>query len=346
MILSRCLRRGRGPGFTLIELLVVIAIIAILIGLLLPAVQKVREAANRSSCTNNLKQIGLACHNFEGTYGFFPRSGFSISLTSTGVDRPVVDPVTNLPNYVSRVQNGSVAYRGLGMSDRGPKEQPGSAFWCLLPYLEQANAYRLQDYSVGVKTLICPSRGRQQPQAAPDSDPIYNGTNSPQTDVWNPEGHPNLFCKTDYAINRLVSPSGVSGGVATAPLRVNDVADGTTNTLLVGEKAMDITLYNTGTWWYDEPAMVGGTAGTSRGDRSGSTALFPDAALDPRDPTAHDALEFFTHGTGSFGSRHPGVVQFALCDGSVRVIPFGTPTAVIQLLLDPSDGMVVEIPGN
>jgi prepilin-type N-terminal cleavage/methylation domain-containing protein/prepilin-type processing-associated H-X9-DG protein len=343
MVLSRY--RGQGRGFTLIELLVVIAIIGILIALLLPAVQKVREAANRASCTNNLKQIGLACHNFHDTYGFFPKSGYGIRDSGNPpsgydwIDDDQIDP-DGLPYYISRIQNGSLAHRGLGRADRDPKVQPGSAFWSILEYVEQGNAYRARFYGAVIKTYLCPSRARTSPQAAPEPiDPIYNGTYG-QSDVFVNEGHPNLWAKTDYAINRAVSPTGVSS----SPIAIANITDGTSNTLLVAEKAMDIVLYNTGTWWYDEPCLSGGTAGTSRAGMTSGVAVpfFPDKTLRPEEHTG--TTEFFLQGGGAFGSPHPGGINVLLCDGSVRSFPFSTPINTITAILTINGGETVQLP--
>src|SRR5258708_16538953 len=110
--------RGR-RGFTLIELLVVIAIIAVLIGLLLPAVQKVRESANRMQCLNNLRQMGVALHNYHGDHGSFP------------------------PGFISKLSNPAWSFPAGNCNAEAPDLGPGWSFFALLlPYIEQDNLYK------------------------------------------------------------------------------------------------------------------------------------------------------------------------------------------------------------
>src|SRR5690348_3533655 len=158
--LARRVRAGKPLGFTLIELLVVIAIIAILIGLLLPAVQKVREAAARTTCSNNLKQIGLAVHNYESAYGKLPGAGEGSNAAVNGTE------FANQPNGTPLPGNGVAAPSGYYYH---------SLFTYLLPFVEQDNIYRQIDqnqyynaasptmathvaaFQTVVKTYICPS---------------------------------------------------------------------------------------------------------------------------------------------------------------------------------------------
>ncbi len=168
---------ARRSAFTLIELLVVIAIIAILIGLLLPAVQKVREAAARTTCSNNLKQIGLGLQNYQSSYNYLPTSGEGNDQTGTGTAFDLHSTFTQLLPYIEQEN----IYRLINQNE---------------PYNSPNNAAALKAAGSKVKTFLCPSNGSYQddPQGYGQSDymPIaYTDIVPDATDPSYVAGYPN-----------------------------------------------------------------------------------------------------------------------------------------------------------
>ncbi|MBA4062313.1 MAG: hypothetical protein C0501_01140 [Isosphaera sp.] len=306
--------RPRAPrGFTLIELLVVIAIIAVLVGLLLPAVQKVREASARTKCQNNLKQLGLAMQGFHDVFNTFPTNG--------GFDNDLTQPYmikTDPPGFGCPPPNG--CRWGLGRPGLAPAQQTGSWAYSILPYLEQARMFDLgtalanggQGFSLPV--FGCPTRARQLVQTAPASDPYYTGL----TYATSPAGLM-TWSKSDYACN------GVTIGGRGSRRTIQSILDGTTNTVMLGEKAMDRGYYNVGGWHWDEP-IFSSAGGTSRN----GSAIEQDRQESPPNINGYFAT--------NWGAAHTGAAQFVMFDGSVRGVRYGYTPTEFRKWLTPNTG--------
>jgi prepilin-type N-terminal cleavage/methylation domain-containing protein/prepilin-type processing-associated H-X9-DG protein len=363
----------RSPGFTLVELLVVITIIAILIALLLPAVQVAREAARRSQCSTNLKQISLGCLNHESMHGFFPFGGWGwgwVGDADRGVDWR--QPGGWMYNVLPFIDQQSLHDMGLGLSGSTtptksyahgqrttmplstlncPTRRPALAY----PYITGNGMANADTTAIMFRSDYAANGGDYYTDpACPNPDPVtgksmpawssYRGAPwAGPTDTYqveNPGGVMTTAARETFTnVRRWATGIFFTGSM----VKIADIADGTTNTYMLGEKYVNPDWYSTGQDNGDnENAMIGDNSDISRW-----ASIYPPA--DPAHPAADTPYcpplqdtPGADHGYYYFGSAHSNSLNMAFCDGSVKSISYMVDLEVNRRYANRKDGLPID----
>ncbi|MEZ5944553.1 MAG: DUF1559 domain-containing protein [Planctomycetaceae bacterium] len=311
-------------GFTLIELLVVIAIIAVLIALLLPAVQQAREAARRSSCKNNLKQYGLALHNYHDNYNQFPNAGQNWATPNIGWQVRILPFTDQAPLY------NSIDFGATGNGTVYDQNINGKILRTIqVPYATCPSDASGDVDANWAQTSYGGSLGSQR---TPSADANCNLFMTPNVHYPDPGGQADHGNTTD---KRAIA--GMFGRLLSQRIGIQDVTDGTTNTILVGEILPACNDHRTGWWNYN--GMGNAHASTSVPLNYMDTCEAPYKPQSPQNP-ACTAINNWNLGWG-FRSGHVGGAHFLLCDGSVRFVGQNIDYNTYQNIGTRNDGKVV-----
>jgi len=321
--------RSVHPGFTLIELLVVIAIIAVLIGLLLPAVQQAREAARRMQCANNLKQIALASNGYHDAYGCYPQGvQFTFAISTSGHHVALLPYLEQIALFNAMNFNWIVPWSGANTTFAGPVRP--SVYVCPSDTMgTQVDIINLAMFFDPGYFYICYT-------PFPEAYSSYLGN----AGTWFRHSRDQAVLKQSNGLffrNEGCPGAGFSGSTIWTAVRIADITDGTSNTIAHGEHALGLLtdedrIANSPSWacgWYSDTIF---------------TSFYP---LNPQRLVQNVVGDGLTEAfLGAASSFHPGGANFAMADGSVRFIkdsidswPMDNQTAIPLGVIQDSKGL-------